>query len=48
MADGQATKIFLPADTSSVMGSIAGIAELFREAGPDRPVGGAPGPDQGA
>jgi regulator of protease activity HflC (stomatin/prohibitin superfamily) len=30
IADGQATKIFLPVDTSSVMGSIAGVAELFR------------------
>jgi regulator of protease activity HflC (stomatin/prohibitin superfamily) len=30
IADGQATKIFLPADTTSVMGSIAGVAELFR------------------
>ena len=33
IADGQATKIFLPADTSSVLGSVAGIAELFRAAG---------------
>ena len=30
MADGQATKIFLPADMSATMGSIGGIAELFR------------------
>jgi regulator of protease activity HflC (stomatin/prohibitin superfamily) len=30
IADGQATKIFLPADTTSVMGSLAGAAELFR------------------
>jgi regulator of protease activity HflC (stomatin/prohibitin superfamily) len=30
IADGQATKIFLPADTSATMGSLAGIAELFR------------------
>jgi regulator of protease activity HflC (stomatin/prohibitin superfamily) len=29
MADGQATKIFLPAEMSSVMGSLGGIAELF-------------------
>jgi len=31
IADGRATKIFLPADTSSMMGSIAGVAEMFRE-----------------
>jgi regulator of protease activity HflC (stomatin/prohibitin superfamily) len=31
IADGRATKIFLPADTSSVLGSIAGIAELFHQ-----------------
>lgn len=30
MADGQATKIFLPADMSATMGSIGGIAELFK------------------
>jgi regulator of protease activity HflC (stomatin/prohibitin superfamily) len=30
IANGQATKIFLPADMSGVMGSIAGIGELFR------------------
>ena len=31
MADGQATKIFLPADTSSVLGTLAGMAEMFRD-----------------
>jgi len=31
VADGKATKIFLPLETSGVMGSIAGIAELFKE-----------------
>jgi len=31
MANGQATKIFLPVETSAVMGSIAGVAELFKE-----------------
>jgi regulator of protease activity HflC (stomatin/prohibitin superfamily) len=31
MADGNATKIFLPAEMSGVMGSIAGVAELFNE-----------------
>jgi regulator of protease activity HflC (stomatin/prohibitin superfamily) len=31
IADGQATKIFLPADSTATMGSLAGIAELFKE-----------------
>ena len=31
VADGQATKIFLPLETSGVLGSIAGIAELLKE-----------------
>jgi regulator of protease activity HflC (stomatin/prohibitin superfamily) len=31
VADGRATKIFLPADMSAVMGSIGGIAELFQQ-----------------
>jgi regulator of protease activity HflC (stomatin/prohibitin superfamily) len=31
MADGQATKIFLPYEASGVLGSIAGIAEIFQE-----------------
>ncbi len=30
IADGRATKIFLPAEMSGVMGSLAGVAELFR------------------
>ncbi len=30
IADGRATKIFLPADTNSLLGSLAGVAELFR------------------
>ena len=34
-----ATKIYLPADTSSMMGSLAGVAELFRNAG-DRDING--------
>jgi regulator of protease activity HflC (stomatin/prohibitin superfamily) len=33
MADGQATKIFLPADTNGLLGSLAGVAELFHSAG---------------
>ena len=31
IADGQATKIFLPLDTSGVLGSVAAIAELFKD-----------------
>ncbi len=44
IADGKATKIFLPLDTNNVMGSIAGIAELFRGAGdpPARPIPSPP------
>ena len=37
IADGRATKIFLPVDTNNVMGSIAGIAELFRSTGDPQP-----------
>ena len=33
IANGQATKIYLPADTSSMMGSLAGVAELFQQRG---------------
>ena len=31
VADGQATKIFLPMDTSGVLGSVAAIGELFKD-----------------
>jgi regulator of protease activity HflC (stomatin/prohibitin superfamily) len=31
IANGQATKIFLPVDSTATMGSLAGIAELFKE-----------------
>jgi regulator of protease activity HflC (stomatin/prohibitin superfamily) len=31
VAQGQATKIFLPMETSGILGSIAGIGELFKE-----------------
>jgi regulator of protease activity HflC (stomatin/prohibitin superfamily) len=31
IADGQATKVFLPLETSAVMGSIAGIGELLKD-----------------
>lgn len=40
IANGQATKIYLPADMAGVMGSIAGVAELFKDAGDNR--NGAP------
>jgi regulator of protease activity HflC (stomatin/prohibitin superfamily) len=48
VADGQATKIFLPVDTAGVMGSIAGVAELFRAStdplpGPPPAPAGLPG-----
>jgi regulator of protease activity HflC (stomatin/prohibitin superfamily) len=38
VANGQATKIFLPLDTSGVLGSVAAIGEMFREgaSGPSR------------
>ena len=35
VADGRATKIFLPLDTSGVLGSVAAIGELFKEASKD-------------
>ena len=35
MTDGRATKIFLPLDTSGVLGSVAAIGELFKEASSD-------------
>jgi regulator of protease activity HflC (stomatin/prohibitin superfamily) len=31
IADGKATKVFLPIETSGVLGSIAGIGELLKE-----------------
>jgi regulator of protease activity HflC (stomatin/prohibitin superfamily) len=39
IANGQATKIFLPADMSGVAGAVAGIGELFRagDGGDDEP-----------
>ncbi len=38
VANGRATKVFLPLDTSGYLGSLAGIAELFRaEDNGDRP-----------
>jgi regulator of protease activity HflC (stomatin/prohibitin superfamily) len=43
IADGRATKIFIPADMSAVLGSIGGIAEMLR--GDDGPNGGSGGED---
>jgi hypothetical protein len=31
MAEGQATKIFLPFEASGILSSVAGIGELFKE-----------------
>ncbi len=36
VADGNATKIFLPLETSGVLGSIAGIGELFKDSEPKK------------
>ena len=33
IADGQATKVFLPLDTSGVLGGVAAIGDLWREGG---------------
>jgi len=37
VADGKATKIFLPMDTGNLMGSLAGISELFKDKENDIP-----------
>jgi regulator of protease activity HflC (stomatin/prohibitin superfamily) len=37
VANGQATKIFLPLDTSGVLGSVAAIGEMFKEGLERRP-----------
>ena len=39
VANGQATKIFLPLDTSGLLGAVAAIGEMFKEGAP--PVGAA-------
>ena len=41
VADGRATKIFLPLDTGGLYGMLAGVAELFRD-GPDAGVARRP------
>jgi regulator of protease activity HflC (stomatin/prohibitin superfamily) len=38
IANGQATKIFLPLDTSGVLGSVAAIGELLKETGRAKPT----------
>jgi regulator of protease activity HflC (stomatin/prohibitin superfamily) len=40
IADGRATKIFLPADLSATLGSLGAIAELFTGEAPDAGAGG--------
>jgi regulator of protease activity HflC (stomatin/prohibitin superfamily) len=37
IADGQATKVFLPLETSGILGSIAGVSELLKEKLPSTP-----------
>ncbi|MGF1599566.1 MAG: SPFH domain-containing protein [Acidimicrobiales bacterium] len=47
IADGQATKIFIPADMSATLGSIGGIAEMLRGDGSNGgPGGGGNGGDR--
>jgi regulator of protease activity HflC (stomatin/prohibitin superfamily) len=41
VANGQATKVFLPLETSGVLGSIAGIGELLKEKVSPPPAGSA-------
>ncbi len=38
MADGKATKIFMPVEASGVLASIGGIGELFKEKNPQEPA----------
>ncbi|MFC1682966.1 SPFH domain-containing protein [Candidatus Zixiibacteriota bacterium] len=42
IADGRSTKIFLPLETSGILGSIAGIGELLKEKIPPTKGGGRP------
>jgi regulator of protease activity HflC (stomatin/prohibitin superfamily) len=48
IADGKATKIFLPMETSGILGSLAGIGEIFKEAipTPEAPPPAPPGAQQ--
>ncbi len=43
IADGQATKIFLPMEASGILGSVAGIGELLKEKIQDTKRGAKPG-----
>jgi len=38
IADGPANKVFLPMEVAGIMGSIGGIAELFKEGGAPKPA----------
>ncbi len=39
IADGAANKVFLPMEVAGIMGSIGGIAELFKDGKPEAPAG---------
>lgn len=41
VADGKATKIFLPMETSGILGSLAGIGEIFKDVKPPTEAGPA-------
>ncbi len=43
VANGQATKIFLPLDTSGLLGAVAAIGEMFREGAPSARQSGSGG-----
>lgn len=45
IADGKATKLLLPVETSGILGSIAGIGELFQEGKKDTETGDKPAVD---
>jgi regulator of protease activity HflC (stomatin/prohibitin superfamily) len=38
IADGKANKVFLPMEATGVMGSIAGVAELFKTKQDEKPA----------
>jgi regulator of protease activity HflC (stomatin/prohibitin superfamily) len=44
VADGKATKIFLPMETSGILGSLGGIGEIFKEIKETREPPGPPTP----
>jgi len=47
IADGRATKVFLPADMSGILGSVAGVAELFNNNDNDDSIDADPTGDGG-